>query len=361
MKTKYRILFTVAMPLTIAMGPVGAAELQQIATIQIPGEKLKGFDISYVDHKAGKYYLADRSNKAVDIFDTKTFSFVDRLTGFSGIKYKEGKPDNDTSGPDGVLTIGNQVWAGDGDSTIKVIDQKSHHVVDVINTGGKTRVDEMAYDLKDKVFIGINNAEDPPFATLISTRPGHRVIGKVAISNATDGFEQPAYNPQDGLFYVSVPELDKNAKKGGVAVIDPRAGKLVKIITVENCHPNGLAFGPESNFILGCDANGKEMPAITIIMNAKTGQVVATIPNLGGSDMVNYNHKNNQYYTASSKNPGGPVLGVIDAKTNTLVQTIPIQGGNPHSVTSSEKDGHVFVPVGAMGGGDGTIHVFASK
>lgn len=54
-----------------------------------------------------------------------------------------------------------------------------------------------------------------------------------------------------------------------------------------------------------------------------------------------------------------PALGVIDAASHALVQTIAIQGGNPHSVTSSEATGRVYVPVGAVGGGDGTIHVFA--
>ena len=50
---------------------------------------------------------------------------------------------------------------------------------------------------------------------------------------------------------------------------------------------------------------------------------------------------------------------MIDAATNKLVQKIAITGGNPHSVASSEADGHVFVPVGVSGGGDGTIHVYA--
>ena len=131
------------------------------------------------------------------------------------------------------------------------------------------------------------------------------------------------------------------------------------MLPVEGCHPAGLAFGPNDNFVLGCIADGKDMPAVTVIMNAKTGAVVATVPGIGGADMVNYNAKNGQYYTASRDNPGGPALGVIDATTNTLVQTIPLKGGNPHSVTSSEGNGHVYVPVGGSGGGDGTIHVYA--
>ena len=101
------------------------------------------------------------------------------------------------------------------------------------------------------------------------------------------------------------------------------------------------------------------MPAVTVVMNAGTGTVVATVPGLGGSDEVNYNARNGQYYTASRDNPGGPALGVIDAATRTLVQVLPVAGGTPHSVASSESTGRVYLPVGATGGGDGTIHVFA--
>ncbi len=50
---------------------------------------------------------------------------------------------------------------------------------------------------------------------------------------------------------------------------------------------------------------------------------------------------------------------MIDATTNKLIQTISIKGGTPHSVTSSETNGHVYVPVGTVGGGDGSVHVFA--
>ena len=343
----------------IACGTAGAAELKQIASIAIPGEKLTGFDISFVDQATGRYFFSDRSNKAVDIFDARTNTFVTRVGSFAGIILKDGKPNNDASGPDGVVAIGNEVWVGDGDSSVKVIDVATHNVIDTINTGGSTRVDEMAFDPKDAVFIGVNNAEDPPYATLVSTAAQHKIIAKIVFADATDGAEQPAYNPADGMFYVSIPELNKDVKKGGVAVIDPRSGKLVNILPVDNCHPAGLAFSPSGNFVLGCAANGKKMPATITIMSAQTGSVVANIPDIGGADMVNYNARNNQYYIAASGNPGGPVLGVIDATTNKLVQKIAITGGTPHSVTSSEADGHVFLPVGTADGGDGAIHVYA--
>ncbi len=340
-------------------GAAGAADLKQVGTIAVPGEKLANFDISFIDQATGRYFLSDRSNKAIDVFDTTTERYVGRFGSFVGAVMKDGKVDSEVSGPDGVLLAGSEIWAGDGDSTVKVIDAASGKTTATISTGGKTRLDEMGFDPKDQSFIGVNNAEDPPFATVISTKPDHAIIGKVVFPNATDGAEQPTYNPEDGMFYMSIPEFDHDPKKGGVAVIDPRSGTLVKILPVMNCHPAGLAFGPHGDFVLGCDANGEDMPAATTIMNAKTGLVVATVPGLGGADEVAYNAKNGQYYTASRGNPGGPVLGVIDATTDKLVEMIPIKGGTPHSVASSEATGHVYVPVGTAGGGDGSIHVYA--
>jgi hypothetical protein len=51
--------------------------------------------------------------------------------------------------------------------------------------------------------------------------------------------------------------------------------------------------------------------------------------------------------------------GVIDAKTNKLVQKIDIMGGSPHSVAVNESNGHVYLPVGKPNGGCGCIQVYA--
>ena len=340
-----------------------ATELKKVAEITIPGEPLVSFDISFVDQKTQRYYFADRSNKAVDIFDAKANKFVGRVTGFVGAVMKADGTccNNAKSGPNGVQVIGNEVWAGDGDSTIKVIDLKSMKVVDSIPTGGQLRANEMTYDPKDRIFIIGNQNDEPPFTTFVSTKPGHKIIGKVSFPDATDGNEQPTYNPADGLVYHSIPELKKDETKGAVAVLDPRKAALVKMLPVDNCNPAGLAFGPKGNFVLGCNADGDKMPAIITIVNWRTGKVVANVPEIGGADMVDYNKRNNQYYVAARALKGGPVLGVIDAGTNKLVQKIAITGGNPHSVASSEANGHVFFPVGSPNGGCGCIQVYAPQ
>src|SRR5262249_21674479 len=161
---------------------------------------------------------------------------------FVGLFMQNGAAVTAKSGPAGVLAFDDEDWGGDGDSTVKVIDLKTMKIVDSISTGGTTRLDEMAYDPGDQAFIGVNNRANPAYATLISTKPGHKILGKIEFTDATGGAEQPGYNAADGMFYVALPELNKQVAKGGIAVIDPRAGKLVKMLTVDNCRPNGLMF-----------------------------------------------------------------------------------------------------------------------
>jgi hypothetical protein len=55
-----------------------------------------------------------------------------------------------------VVTFSNrELWAGDGDSTVKVVDLTNNSIVATISTGGKFRADEMAYDPKDSYDVGL--------------------------------------------------------------------------------------------------------------------------------------------------------------------------------------------------------------
>jgi DNA-binding beta-propeller fold protein YncE len=339
-------------------GHVDAGELKMISTVQVPGAPLDSFDISYVNQDTNRYYLADRSNKSVDVVDVITGKLIGQVPGFVGFDKS-----NDTAGPNGVLVIGNEAWAGDGDSSVKVIDLKTQTIVDTIKTGGKNRADEMAYDPDHHVFIVTNDADDPPFVTLISTEPGHKVLNKVVFKDATDGIEQPVYYAPKGVFMMSIPELKGDKSAGGIAVIDPLKGDATEIMKISDCLPAGLARGPGNRLVIGCNAGSKKsgLKPITLIVNADDGKVVATVPNMGAADEVAYSSKNGQYYIGARQMPGGAVLGVIDAKTNTLLQSIPT-GGNAHSVATSDVNGHVFVPLPKTGGPcGGCIGVYGTQ
>src|SRR5438128_1770328 len=76
-------------------------------------QKITSFDISFVDPVIGEYFLADRTNQAVDVVDTGTNTLVTQLKATPPFAGATGN--NDTSGPDGVITVGHkEVWAGDG-------------------------------------------------------------------------------------------------------------------------------------------------------------------------------------------------------------------------------------------------------
>ena len=331
-----------------------AASLNRVATIDIPGNKLEQFDIGYVDSEAGRYYVTDRSNAAVDIFDTRKMTYVGRVTGFVGLKYNEDKrPAIVLSGPNGIAfdPQKHELWAADGDSTVKVIDVAANppKIVATISTGGQKRADELGIDTKDGLVLVGNNADKPSFVTFISTKPDHAIMAKIEMPDASDGIDQPLYVPETGLFYASVPIWKEEKNHGGLSVFDPKTLKMTKLIPIDDCVPFGLAQGPGTNVIVGCGAGSKaRTPTVpnpaTVIIDVATEKVVKVIHELGGQDEVWYNPTLHQYYTASRDFPSGPVLGVINADTNTFVESIAT-GENAHSVAADSKNGAIFVPL----------------
>src|SRR5262249_40364239 len=159
------------------------------------------------------------------------------------------------SGPDGVTSHGRWLYAGDGDSTLKVFDLKSasNAAVNTISTKpgctplvSCTRLDEMALTSNGKLLIAANNAEDPPFATLFQAngnaakdqtkRLAHITVDPSLIpSGAGLSLEQPAWDPATKRFYTSIPIIAGNGPagcnygqnsgpitcNGGVLVTDP--------------------------------------------------------------------------------------------------------------------------------------------
>jgi len=344
------VLALPAMTFTAALGQ----HYHKLTTISVPNVPPKkgafSYDISWVDPASHRYYLADRTNNAVDVIDTTTNTLVAQLARgkFAG---NTGKPD--TSGPDGVLVIpgDNLAWVGDSPGSIKAVNLKSGAIVASLTNGGKNRADELAYDPKDHLIVIANNADDPPFITFISTT-SRKVVGKITYTSA-GGLEQPAYDPENGMFYQNVVSSKENPG-GAVDKIDPKTMKVVATYPLTECKPAGLALGPQHHLAVGCsgDAIDDGAHAQTIIIDDTDGHVVATITEVGGSDEVWYNPGDNRYYTASrSMTSNGmkdgkptPVVGVIDAGTNKWITNIP-SGKNAHSVAVDPRNNRVYVPI----------------
>jgi hypothetical protein len=335
-----------------------------VDTIDVGGNGLGVFDISFVNPARGLYVLADRTNASVDFFNPKDDTFIGRVGGFKGVVMVNGVANSNLSGPDGVLvTAENQVWAGDGDSTVKLIDIGTRKVVDTISTGGKFRCDEMSWDSADHILAVANNADSPPFLTLINTDT-HQVLKKITFDgtngapDATNGLEQSQWSPTTGMFYVSVPQVGTDAAQGGVSVIDPSRRSVVATYPVQNCTPAGLALGPRDQALLGCSVSFGTSPNVltqSLVIDLKSGKQVAAIPQVGGSDEVWYDSSTKHYYLGarSDQTKTGtttPVMGTIDAVTNRWDGNTPTST-SAHSVAADQRSHHVFVPIGFPAGG----------
>ncbi len=318
----------------LCCGQAAAADagFHRVATIQIPANGTNPFDISWVDPVAGRYYLGDRTSKSVDVVDTRTNKLVGQIGGFVGQSPKGAK----SFGPSGVVVIpGSRVaWAGDGDSTVKVVDLDSKKIVDSISTGGTARADEIAYDDWDQVIIIGNDADQPVFLTLISAQPGHKILGKIPLPEATDGLEQPVWDRATGRFYVAVPATKSNPG-GEIIAVDPKVLKIVDRYPLEGCGPHGLALGPSRNLLIGCRSKA-------MIMNVKRPGSFITIAEGGGSDEVWFNPGDDKYFLASAREG----LKIIDADTNTWVGVVAT-GPGAHSVAADPVTNQIYVPIAA--------------
>src|SRR5215813_11602107 len=311
--------------------------LTAVAIPAAPANKTKGlqsFDISWVDPDRAEYYLGDRANAGITIVDTKNLTFKRTIGGFKGVVLNGSGTavDNNHSGPDGVVSHGRWLYAGDGDSTLKVIDLNAavNPIKQSIPTGGTTRVDEMALTSDGKLLLAANNAEDPPFATLFSANgdapvSSTAILSKITIDNsivpkdAGLSLEQPAWDPKTKRFYTSIPIIANNptgcdfgqggggpACSGGLLVTDPlnpppgpqglfdvvtRTG----VIPLPNCGPNGATVGLDDNLLLGCTPANLPGSTTTLVINARTHNSAA-VNGITGSDEVWFNRGDRRYY-----------------------------------------------------------------
>jgi hypothetical protein len=334
--------------------------IQLVGKIDVGGNGLGAFDISFVDPEINLYVLSDRTNGSVDFIDTGFDRFIGRVGGFKGVVLNpDGTANNNLSGPDGVMVIKHrQVWAGDGDSTVKVIDIRAAKIVDTISTGGKFRADEMSWDARDHILAAANNADAPPFLTMIDTDT-HKVLGRITFDgtkgtpDATNGLEQSKWSPETGMFYVSVPQIGADVASGGVAVIDPHSMRVVAVYPVQQCTPAGLALGPRLHALLGCSASFGTSPNVltqSVVVDLRTGKVIANIPQVGGSDEVWYDAGSRHYYLAARSNTDNtgkvtPILGAVDARSD-LFDGSAVTSTTAHSVAADRFLRRIYLPIG---------------
>jgi hypothetical protein len=377
-----RLLTTIPIPVTAVNNTAGA---------------MYSFDISWVDQGTHTYYLADRSNRVVDIVDTKTNTFLGQLAAtppFAGFTpcVGPGHGANDCAGPNGVVTGGHCLFVTDAPSRVVSFNTTSFPPTQVSNVQthptDPTRADELAFDPTDNIILAINNASTPPFGTFIKVNPTNCVLTPPTAADripfnaaggvdATNGAEQPQWDPDTGRFYLSIPEIGPNVKNGGVVRINPTTHAIDGTFPISFCSPAGLSKGPNHDFLVGCNtvfdiagnvwdpAGAVTAAPILVILDVSTGTVTQVL-GVGAGDEVWFNPGDGNYYATGSGSPlrplpaatamGSTPLGVIDAEDRSLIQLVPTYNvpagtGHPaataHSVAADASNNQIYVPLGA--------------
>jgi hypothetical protein len=376
---------TIASLLLMATGlPSAAQPLESAAKDEVFGltsvidlpdsQKLGAFDISFVDPANGVYLLADRTNASIDVVDTSTNTLTHQFKpGFAGAT-----GNNDTSGPDGVLVANShQIWVGDGNSRVWVLDLTSSPpgavIAGPISTALKgpgtdaTRADELCHDANDHIILIANDASSPsPFVTFISSTSfsvlGHIVMdGTKGTPNATGGIEQCQWSPKTGKFYLNVPNpAGPNADNGVVLQIDPVSERIEQTFSLagSGCGGNaGMALGQFPQALLGCSNAGPN----SVVINLNSGAIIGTLAGEAGADEVWFNPGDNQYFLGNGNHltavGGGhaPILGVVDS-TGKRPDFSPSTAVGSHSVAADPVKNQVYVPINsnpAQGGASG--------
>jgi hypothetical protein len=252
-----------------------------------------------------------------------------------------------------VLPALNELWVGDGDGTVKVIDLFTSTIVASINTTSTKRADEFGYDPKNNIVVVTNPNEKPPYVSVISAT-NHTVLGRIMFPNVTE-LEQPAFNPADGLFYVSVPSSGKNPG-GSICTLDIATLSIAHTFTLPDCVPAGIVFGPKNHLFIGCSESQitDYGYAASYILDVSTGNVVSNISGLAGIDQVAYDSAANLFYASAYQNLGTgktplPQIAVVNASSGMLVQTLPTDNVTAHSVAVDGNTGLMLVPVKSQG------------
>ena len=340
-----------------ALAGAHAQELKEIARIAIPGNPVNQFGAMAIDQASGLGYFVERDNRGLDIFDAKTNQFVKRITGLGGNNAK-----GQLAGPNGVIVVNNgaEVWASDGDSTVKVIDVAKGEIVATLATGGRERANGMSHDPVNGTLIVANSNDEPPYLNVISTRGNRAVITKTPVPDSAENIERSVFQAATSTFWSAIPVFTRDTTKGLLAQTDSKSGKLIKLHELEGCHPHSLQLVSPTRIFLGCSSGHGASPkpgGDLAVFDITTGAIVSRGPGLGGNGSSDINPTLSRYYHATTN---GSLL-VLDTTTGALVQKLVTPTG-ARSLAVHQSSGRVYLATPARDGPcGGCILVFAPQ
>jgi DNA-binding beta-propeller fold protein YncE len=310
------VLALPAFLLLAAMGLAGAAQGQTFKTARYSIGGDGGHD----------YIVAEPGTGRV---------FVSRSTHFMVIDGSSGKVLGDimdtprTHGAALVPKWNHGFTTNAGDSTVTMFDLKTLAPIRKIkvSAGG---LDGIMYDASiDKVIL-TNHSRPIGTAVAIDANSGE-ITGTTELEdNAPEG----AASDGKGRLFVN------NETKNTIQVIDAKTMKVLASWPIAPCDgPTGIAYDAAANRIFsGCSKT-------SVVVDAVTGKVVATIPNGDGVDALGWDPLEKLIYIPAGRDGNVTVVHQDSPDRYTVVATVPtMPGGKTIAVDPVRHTAYVFAP-----------------
>src|SRR6266511_2211659 len=216
-----------------------------------------------------------------------------------------------------------------GDSTVTMFDLKTLGVIRKIKvpTGGLDGI--MYEDYSDRIIL-TNHSRPIGTAVAIDANTGD-IVGTAQLEdNAPEG----AASDGKGKIFVN------NEGKNTIQVIDERTMTAVASWPLAPCEgPTGIAYDRATDRIFsGC---GKT----SVVLDAKTGKIVATIANGDGVDALGWDPSQKLIYIPAARDSNVTVVRQDGPDKYTVVATVPtMRGAKTISVDTQKHIAYLFQP-----------------
>lgn len=216
-----------------------------------------------------------------------------------------------------------------GDSTSTMFDLKTLAPKQKIKAG-KDGLDGIMYDDATDKILTINHSKPTGTAVVIDPKSA-AVVATIQLSgNAPEG------GVSDGKGRIFINLEDRNA----IDVVDTKTWKVVDTWKIDPCDgPTGIAMDRAANRIFaGCSKT-------SVVVDAKTGGVVAQIPNGDGVDALGWDQSEKLMYIPAGSSGNVTIVHEDSPSRFTVVQTVPtMRGARTITVDPARHIAYVFTP-----------------
>jgi DNA-binding beta-propeller fold protein YncE len=260
--------------------------------------------------------------------------FVSRATHMMVVDGATGKVVGDIPNTPGVHGAGLATRAGHGfttnggDQTVTMFDLKTLAVIRQIKVG--PGLDGIMYDEPDNKIILTNHSR--PIGTLTAIDPASGdIVGTAELEDTA-----PEGAAADGKGHIFV----NNERTNTMQVIDVRTWKATASWPLAPCEgPTGLAYDAATNRLFsGCNKT-------SVVVDAGTGKVVATIPNGTRVDALGWDPSRKLIYIPNGGEGNVTVVHQDSADKYTVAATVPtFAGAKTIAVDPKTHNVYLFQP-----------------